>query len=98
MLHIYTTKMQPATGWTDWNGDEPVAMGFEPDRLIYTECCHKQRKAEDCVVQCYYDGLRVWCAPDRGCQDPQFIAEKKARAFRNRSEGQKKRWRQAARQ
>jgi len=96
MLHIYTETMQPATGWTDMHSGEPMHMGFEPEKLIYTDCCGKQRPAKDCVVQCYYDGLIVWCALDKGCKDPLVIAEKKAREFANRSAGQKARWTKAS--
>lgn len=95
MLHIYTETMQPATGWTDTHSGEPIQMGFEPEKLIYTDCCGKQRPAKDCMVQCYYDGLSIWCAPEKGCKDPQVIAEKKAKEFANRSAGQKARWAKA---
>lgn len=96
MLHIYTEAMQPATGWTDTHSGEPMQMGFEPEKLIYAHCCGKQRPAKDCVVQSYYDGLSIWCAPDKGCKDPQVIAAKKAREFANRSAGQKARWAKAS--
>jgi len=91
-MHIYTEKMQPATGWTDNHSGQPIKIGVEPDTLIYTDCCKKQRLAKDCVVQSYYDGIYVWCSPDKGCKDPQVIAERKAREFANRSAGQKRRW------
>ena len=58
MLHIYTESLQPATGWTDVHSGEPMEMGFEPDKLIYTDCCRQKRPAKDCMVQSYYDGLR----------------------------------------
>lgn len=96
MLHIYTEAMQPATGWTDTHSGKPMQMGFEPERLIYAHCCGKQRPAKDCVVQCHYDGLNIWCAPDQGCKDPQAIAAKRAREFANRSAGQKARWAKAS--
>lgn len=95
MLHIYTETIQPATSWIDTNSSKPIKMGFEPERLIYTECCRKRRPAKDCLVQSYYDGLSIWCAPEKGCNDPQVIAERKAREFANRSAGQKVRWAKA---
>jgi hypothetical protein len=94
-MHIYTTEMQPATGWTDTHSAEPMRMGFDPEQLIYPACCGKHRPAKDCVVLCYYDGLTIWCAPERGCKDPHVIAERKARAFARRSAGQKARWAKA---
>jgi hypothetical protein len=95
MLHIYTETMQPATGWIDTHSGEPMQMGYEPEKLIYTDCCGQQRPAKDCMVQCYYDGLSVWCATAKGCKDPQVIAEKKAKEFATRSAGQKARWAKA---
>jgi hypothetical protein len=92
MIHIYTEKMQPATSFVDNHSDEPIQMGFDPDEMIYTNCCEKPRLASECLVQTYYDGTDVWCAPEKGCKDPQVIAEKKATQFKNRSEGQKKRY------
>lgn len=91
--HIYTEGMQPATGWTDMHSSEPMQMGFDPETLVYTDCCGKQQTAKNCLVQCYYDGLSIWCAPGEGCKDPLVIAEKKAQEFANRSTGQKARWR-----
>jgi hypothetical protein len=67
-------------------------MGFEPEELIYTQCCKKQRPAKCCVVQSYYDGLMIWCAHEKGCKDPKVIAAKQAQEFANRSAGQKARW------
>lgn len=96
MLHIHTETMQPATGWTDAHSGEPMQMGFDPEKLIYTDCCGQPRQAKDCVVQCYYDGLSIWCAPDKGCKDQLLIAERKAREFANRSAGQKRRWEKAS--
>lgn len=92
MLHIYRVETQPATDWIDAHSGEPMRMGSAPDELIYTRCCNKQRPAKDCVVQSWYAGLDVWCAPDKGCKAPEVIAAKKARAFANRSAGQKARW------
>ena len=95
-MHIYTEKIQPATSWIDPHSGEPMQMGFDPEKLIYAHCCDHPRQAKDCNVQCYYDGLSIWCAPDKGCKDPQLIAARKAREFRNRSAGQKARWMKAS--
>ena len=94
-IHIYTASMQPATDWTDNNSDQPRHGGYAPDATIYPLCCNKRRAAADCVVQCFYDGLRIWCAPDKGCHDPAVVAAKKAREFARRSAGQKARWAKA---
>ena len=92
MTHIHTEKMQPATGWIDTHSGVPMQMGYPPETLIYAHCCGKQRQAKDCVVQCYYDGLSVWCAQEKGCKDPQAIAARKTLEFANRSAAQKARW------
>ena len=92
MVHIYTAEMQPATGYLDQCGDIVIRGGWEPDAMILCECCGKRYQAKDCVVQCYYDGLKVWCAHEKGCKDPEVIAAKKAQEFANRSAGQKRRW------
>ena len=92
MIHIYTETMQPATNFIDRCGEVEFSGGFDPEKRIYTHCCGEKSPAKDCVVQCYYDGLRCWCAPGKGCKDPKVIEEKIAKEFRNRSAGQKARW------
>lgn len=59
---------------------------------MWCQCCSRPRPAGECVVYAYYDGPQFFCAPEQGCQDPAVIAAKRARAFRNRSLGQKARW------
>ena len=88
MTHIYTANTQPATGWIDQCGEVEIRGGFDAGEMIRCGCCGKKRPAEDCVVQCYYDGMSVWCAHGKGCKDPLVIAAKKAREFCNRKAGQ----------
>jgi hypothetical protein len=90
-MHIYTEKMQPATNWTDTHSGEPMQMGFVPEQPLCTHCCGAALTAKDCVVQCYYDGLSIWCADGRGCKDPEVIAAKRRREHRNRSLAQQAR-------
>lgn len=92
MLHIYTAQQQPATNWVDNNFDPPMQRSLPPDALVYTECCRKKRTAKECVAQAYYDHTSFWCADGCGCKDPKVIAKREAIKFKNRSEGQKKRW------
>lgn len=94
-VHIYTASSQPATAFTDHNFDPPYQSGFAPNKILWAECCGKRHRAANLVVQCYYDGLRIWCAPGKGCKDPKFIASAERKHFRNRSRGQKKRWQNA---
>jgi len=91
VIHFFSAELQPATNWIDHCGDVEVRGGYPKDQPLWCECCGQQHLAKDCVVQCYYDGMSVWCAPDKGCKDPNAIAEKKAREFANRSAGQKAR-------
>src|SRR3990167_8346669 len=91
MLHLYTAAKQPATAWTDQCGEIPLSGGWKPDDMIWAECCGKKRKAKNCVVQCYYDGLRVWCAEGCGCKHPQSIARKRWNKHMNRSRSQQAR-------
>ena len=68
-IHIYTAALQPATDYVNRSLEVELRGGFEPDTMIYTDCCIKRRPAKNCLVQCYYDGLRVWCAPGCGCKE-----------------------------
>jgi hypothetical protein len=91
-LHIYTSPMQPLTKYVDHTFDPPWECSTPGGRLVYCECCRKRRFARDVVIQCYYDGARLWCAPGRGCNNPKLAEAKRRREFKNRSRGQKRRW------
>lgn len=91
MLHIYTAAMQLATDYEDGHGEMMWRGGWKPEELIRCECCGKKRLAKNCVVQCYYDGLRLWCAEGHGCKHPQAMAMKRRREHRNRSLAQQAR-------
>jgi len=88
MVSIYTTHMQPATGWIDQCGEVEIRGGFDAGEMIRRGCCDKKRPAEDCVVQCYYDGMSVWCAEGKGCKSHAEIEQKRLIAHGNRSRGQ----------
>ena len=92
MIHIYAPALQPATDWIDTHSGEPLHFGFPPDALLDANCCKKKRMAKDCMVQCCYDGLNIFCAQGKGCKDSAEISEKKAREFSNRSAAQRARW------
>jgi len=91
MPHIYSAEHQPATGWVDRCGETELRGGFSPDTKIYTNCCGKRRLASKCVVQCYYDGLSIWCAPGCGCNNPMVIDKKRRLEHMNRSRAQQAR-------
>jgi hypothetical protein len=91
-VHIYTAALQPATKFTDNNFEEPMEFTKPGGSLLWCECCGKRHPARDVVVQCFYDGWRFWCAPERGCKNPKLTEAKRRREFRNRSLGQKRRW------
>lgn len=92
MIHIYTAELQPATNYVDCCGETEIKGGYDPEKELHVHCCGEKRLAKDCVIQCYYDHRNIWCAPNKGCNDPQVIAERKAREFEHRSTGQKARW------
>jgi len=94
-VHLYTGPTQPATDYADLCGGVEVRGGWGAAELIACDCCRNMWHAGRCVVQCYYDGLRVWCAPGFGCKDPVTIAAKRERERANRSAGQKRRYSRA---
>lgn len=91
-LHIYRAAMQPATAYVDRCGPHDLHGGWPPEKWIAAHCCGVRHRAANLVVQCYYDGMSIYCAPDKGCNDPRLIRAKANRTFRRRSEGQKRRW------
>ncbi len=91
MIHIYRSKLQRATDFTDTNFDPPHKMAFSPGTLLWTDCCEQRRRAKYCHIAVYYDGDRVYCSPNKGCKSKAFIEANRRRAFRNRSRGQKRR-------
>lgn len=95
-VHIYRVSSQPATHFFDRCGETPMEFSNDPDKMMWAHCCVTQRPASELVVQCYYDGYSYWCAEGKGCKDPVFIKAKADREFKNRSEGQKRRYSRAA--
>lgn len=91
MRHIYTAKTQPATAWVDRCGEVEFRGGWEHGRLLRCQCCWKKRRADRCVVQCFYDGIYIWCAEGHGCKHPQVVARKRRREHMNRSLAQQAR-------
>ena len=91
-LHIYTARFQPATKYTDNCAGETFVFTNPPKKLFYVECCRRFRRAENCVVQAYYDHTSFWCAPGKGCKSKREIKAKRNKEFRNRSAGAKAGW------
>ena len=91
MMHIYTARMQPATNFIDQCGAVEYRGGFKPYEMIYAQCCGKKRPAKNCVVQCYYDGISIWCSEGHGCKNPRSIAAKRWKEHMNRSRAQQAR-------
>ena len=94
-LHIYTESRQPATCWTDHHMTPPHTVHWPEEKLLWCLCCNQVHAAKNCVVQSYYDDLKVWCAEGKGCKHPKAIAAKAQRVFRNRSVVQMARWRRS---
>lgn len=92
-VHIYTAKGQPATRYMDEVAGRRMIFRRPPKSLLWCHACYQRRRAENCVVQVYYDYVAVWCAPGKGCKDPEAIAKAERRKTRNRRLGQLRRWR-----
>jgi hypothetical protein len=90
-VHIYTAGSQPATAYTDDSFDPPMAGGYAPDQMLFCEKCDECWPASQMVIQCYYDGRRIWCAPGHGCKDPARIQAHADRTWARRSYAQKAR-------
>jgi hypothetical protein len=67
-LHIYSEPSQPTRCFIDRNFDPAETFTMHPRAALRTDCCHKLRWAQYVVVQVFYDGLRRWCSPGRGCK------------------------------
>lgn len=92
VIHIYSAKNQKATRYYDGNGSKPMTFTNKPKRLLWVGCCNRKRRAENCIVQCYYDYTAYWCAPGCGCKSAREIKAKRNKEFRNRSRAAKLGW------
>jgi hypothetical protein len=90
-LHIYTAAGQPATRYIDNSVDPPMQGGYAPDKMLFCERCDECWPASQMVVQCYYDGYRLWCAPGFGCKDQARMDAHAERTRARRSAGQRAR-------
>jgi len=89
--HFYSAPLQPATGRVVFDDEGHWFNGWPGNRLLWCGCCRKRRLAKNCVVQSYYDGLYIWCAPEKGCNSEREIKAKRNKEFRNRSRAQRAR-------
>lgn len=92
-FHLYVAERQPATHYIDdVSPGHRIEFHQPAHALVWCGCCEQKRRAENAVVQIYYDCTLFWCAPGRGCKDPEVIAAKRRREFRNRSLGNRAAW------
>lgn len=68
-VHIFTANVQPATRYVVRLFRQPLLVKCSPRCLFRTDCCGKQRWAKYVRVQVYYDCIKRWCAPGRGCKE-----------------------------
>jgi len=67
-VHIYTAPLQSATQFVDRNIKPPIWHRNKPRTPIHCWACWRRRWAKYLRVQVYYDSIRFWCAPGRGCK------------------------------
>lgn len=65
-VHIYTAPWQPATRY------RVPGLGYlfkeAPQRLVFAQCCCKQRRAGNVELQVFYDLTRSRCVAGKGCR------------------------------
>ena len=83
--HIFRSAMQPATNYADATFDPPMEGGWPPEKMLFCESCDQCWPASQMAVQCYYDGMRLWCAEGHGCKDPARIEAYQERTRARRS-------------
>jgi hypothetical protein len=60
-LHIYTAPGQPATDWTDNNGETPIKGGWRPHQRARCDTCGEVREMRHLTVQLFYDSTYFHC-------------------------------------
>jgi hypothetical protein len=68
-LHIYSAANQPATRFKiDVGGIKPFWRRCKRRTLMVCWNCRTQHRAENMVVQVYYDSIRPFCKVGTGCK------------------------------
>ena len=68
-LHIYSAGNQPATRFrVDVGAIKPFWRRFKNHTLMTCWNCRKRHRAENMVVQVYYDSIRPFCKSGKGCK------------------------------
>ena len=67
-MHIYTARSQRATKYRVPLGMRSYWSKNPPNRLCWARCCDKRRPAKNLVVQVFYDDIRFFCIPGKGCK------------------------------
>jgi hypothetical protein len=68
-LHIYRAPSQPAHCFVVHFGG-PLRHWFRRPKRSLVRCrkCEQPRWAQNCTVQVYYDDIRFFCRPGKGCK------------------------------
>ena len=69
-VHLYTAPAQPATVFLDRVSGQTRKFRNPQNRLLFTSCCRMRRPAKNLLVQVYYDEVRYFCRPGKGCRIP----------------------------
>ncbi len=67
-IHIYRAPNQPAHRFVVDFGQGRHWFRLPRKRLVRCIKCRKLRWAQNCVVQVYYDDVRCFCRPKKGCK------------------------------
>mgnify|MGYP001617868322 CR=1 FL=1 len=67
-VHIFRAPDQPAHRFVIDFGDGRHWFRAPKRKLVPCYKCRERRWAQNCTVQVYYDSLRYFCRPGRGCK------------------------------
>lgn len=69
-IHVHTAPEQPATRFEVplCESSRPLVFTNDPEALIVCQNCKRARRAQNLVVQVYFDLHRFFCKRGHGCR------------------------------
>jgi hypothetical protein len=67
-VHVFRAPNQPATRYFIAFGSHRSWVRIQRRALVHCLKCSRRRWAQNCVVQVYYDSVRYFCRPGKGCE------------------------------